>query len=458
MSIQVKMQFKPLTFVFSVCGLAGGLLLGVAGKVQAQAPYISPVTKSHVTFGDSGFTTYLDFSYISDDCHHNGSTSLTYSGDIEIPATANQNDPVGSWMEYYPDDWTCRRQFFYATTVPSMPVIPECGVYGNNLTGCWPQINTRLRHWLDGSVPAFTGYQVAGSVSIDGVTYTVYRKADWTGSHAMAGLGFVVRWETTINGTPYELPIDVGYAGDVYRRGVPVEVIWPNNHDAVYGIPNSNPPWYATNTKISFRMVLLDPGPENIQNSDNNDFYVTQKLNLARDHCQPKPNWPICEQTSQWSLEMIDFKANLNIRHQNPTCTAENLVVPMGNIPLTSFLTANAIGGETFFEIKLTCPRVIRRNMDYSLSASSGTSPNPNIGLVPLAGSSTATGVDVQILDASKTALALDTFHSAYTWAPGHTPVSEVKIPLYAQLRRKGNDTVMPGGYTAAATVLIQYP
>jgi len=64
----------------------------------------------------------------------------------------------------------------------------------------------------------------------------------------------------------------------------------------------------------------------------------------------------------------------------------------------------------------------------------------------------------VQILDASKTALALDTFHSAYIWAPGHTPVSELKIPLHAQLRRKGNDTVTPGGYTAAATVLIQYP
>jgi len=460
MSIQVKRSFKQRWFVFSVWGLVCGLVLGIAGAAQAQAPYIFPVTKAHVIFDDSGFTQYRDFSYISDNCQHQSATSLSYAGAIEIPATASQNDPVGPWIEYYPANWTCRRQFHYATTVPGQPVIPECSVYASDfdLKGCWPQINTRLRYWIDGTVPYATGYQTAGSVEIDGTTYTVYRKSDWTGSHAMAGLGFVVKWEATINGEPYALPIDVGYVGDVYRRGVPVEVTWPNNHDPVYGNLNSTPAWYVTNAKISFRMILLDPSPDNIQNSDNNEFYVTQKLNVARDHCQPHPDHFICEQSSHWSHEAITFTANLGIRHQNPTCTAENLTVPMGTIPLTSFLTTNAVAGETFFEIKLTCVRVIRRNLNYSLSASGGTSPDPANGLIPLASSSAATGVDVQILDASKTALALDTFHSAYTWAPGHTPVSELKIPLYAQLRRKGNDTVTAGGYTAAATVLIQYP
>jgi len=458
MSIQVKRLFKPRLFVFSVWGLVCGLVLGVAGTVEAQTAFVAPISKSYATYGNFSNNDYID---VQSDCNHGSglfAPPLIYAGTIEITESANQNSAIGPWMEITHPGWSCRRTFWYHSAYFPPTPLPECAAYPNDPdnptdTHCYPQVSTRTRHWLTGIIPASFVY--VQELAVDGDMYSVYRGSDWTGSHNLAGLGFVVKWEAVVTGTPVVLPVNFKATGEFYTRGPTVEVVWENQL-GLYGSPiGSN--YDVTDAKLSFRMILLAEGAESIKNSDGNIFVVTRRLNLGADNCQPDPNKPNCNAGSIATNQAIDVQANLNIRHQNPTCTAENLTVPMGSIPLTLFLTANAVGGETFFEIKLTCPRVIRRNVDYSLSASSGTSPNPNLGLVPLASSSTATGVDVQILDASKIALELDTFHSAYTWAPGHTPVSEVKVPLYAQLRRKGNDTVTPGAYTAAATVLIQY-
>jgi len=357
MSIQVKRSFKQRWFVFSVWGV----MLGFVGTVEAQFP-IPAISKQYATYGNFSNDNAINvFSH----CDHIAfNRNVVRSEEVEIPVSANQNDTVSPWIELSHSGWSCRRTFIYSNPYQPSQILPECAGH-NSMTNCWPVQNTRTRHWLTGIISSADFVRVQGTI-IDG--YTVYRGVDWVGSHNMAGLGFILKWETNVNGTLLEFPINLPLIGDIRIWGPTVEVNWMNQIAPNSGASTGSN-YEVTDTKVSFRIVLLDPNVANIKNSDNNIVPVTRGMTLGLDNCQPDPNKPNCDRSSSILSDSIDFTAYLNVRHQNPTCVAENLTVPMGTIPLTSFLTTNAVAGETFFEIKLTCARVIRRNLDYSLSA-----------------------------------------------------------------------------------------
>jgi len=450
MPIKVKISFFRRHFACGVCGL----VLGVVGAVAASdfRTNLQKLTASHGVG---------EFQHISIESLCNHSTPQVDSGleTIEVPVTAGPDDLLGDWIVLSHPGWSCFRQFRYGFP-GNTQALPLCAdpMHLNKNT-CYPPLETTLRHWLHGYV---SESQYVKDISVEGATYSVYRGSSWSGAHPMAGLGFILKYEANIAGNTLIFPIDVPSATGplgTFNYG-PYVSITHQNQILPSGSLNTGANYSVSDAKVSFRMVLIADSPDNIKNSDNNDFLVTYYFTLGVDNCGWHMVETFCVQASNMGGG-THFYAHLNIRHAAPTCDTPSVTVPMPTVPLTEFTATNAVSAhsQSPFTIKLiNCSYAIRRNVSYSLSASSGTSPDPSIGLVPLAGSSAAAGVDVQILDGNKTPLPLDTFHSAYAWAPGNPAISSLDINLYAQLRRRGDETVTPGPYEAAATVVIQYP
>jgi len=278
----------------------------------------------------------------------------------------------------------------------------------------------------------------------------------------MAPFGFIVRWSANINGDNLERPLSTdtpdptGVFG-LQEWGPSVDVIVPSQHTF------NNDDYQITDVTAAFRLVLLDASPANVNHSDGNTFYITQGLKSGMDNCAEFYTLVApCIFSDSGTFNSFSYQALVNIRRSMPTCTAEDVTVTFDPLVVDQFPQPGSVAGLRPFTVELkNCTHVF--NVGYKLfAASSGPpSPDPAMGLIPMNQSqSTATGVDVQVLDGNQDPHPLDELRMIYTWSGMGPPpvVPSLQIPLYAQLRRRGPPPVTAGDYKAAATVVIQYP
>jgi len=432
-------------------------ILGCAGGhgAWAQALEGTELERLEVTMGYQPSSE----TQIRSQCSALGATSMASAYTLNIPEMAQRGDLLSEWIPLTLPGWSCKRIMGIGGTAPGdlPPYAPEC----NNLSSkCNADgYMTKLRHWLRGNIP---NAQVYDKVVSDGEAYHVIRRSDWVPPHPMAGLGFIVKWEADVMGTPLTRVIGPGYPENLspaflHNYAPTADAIHPSQG------PFNNNNYLVTDARVSYRMVLLDANTEAIYNSDGNAFTLTQAFSLGGDHC----GWGVflpCELNySSFSNAFFEYTALLNLRRIMPTCSTDNVLVQFPPLSVTQFAQDNAANGLTAFALELkNCSSALRNNVVYRLSAapSGPPSPDPGNGLIPLDPmESTASGVDVQILDDNQAALALDTFHTAYTWGgPGSPQVTHLHIPLYAHVRRRGSTPVTGGEFKAAATFVMQYP
>jgi len=432
------------------------LALGCTGLNGAWAQALT-----QITMGDSilqGPHPGNSFK-IWNDCPNIGPATTTSAAQtINIPATAQQGELLNDWIEIISPGWSCHRYYLVGNESSSLP-LPVC----NGANQCWLDGHmTLLRHWLEGNIYP-TIAEPAGSVLSDGQLYRVFKNPAWNGAHPMAGFGFIVKWSANVNGTLLSRPLttDAPDPLDVFglqEWGPSVETIVPSQDTF-----NHND-YLVSDVSAAFRLVLLAPDTDAIQSSIGNLFPITSLLRLGMDNCAEFVTWTapcILSQNSSFT-HVYSYHANVSIRHSMPTCTVDNVLVPLPDLTINQLSQAGDVAGLTPFMIELkNCASAFRHHVVYKLSAASSgpPSPDPGNGLVPLnPAESSASGVDVQILDQAQLPHPLDTFRTAYTWGGTGSPsVNTLQIPLYAQLIRSGSAPLVGGTYKAAARFVFQY-
>lgn len=129
-----------------------------------------------------------------------------------------------------------------------------------------------------------------------------------------------------------------------------------------------------------------------------------------------------------------EFRIVNEVNFTSQTCTVSNINVPMGVQPASGFQGINTRMTPTAFAINLNnCPSGIN-SIKYRLDPTT-TIINPTKSVVTLQSSSTASGVGVQILDASSNPLPLgvDNVFSGYAATGGN-----YSIPLKAAYYQTG--------------------
>lgn len=133
-------------------------------------------------------------------------------------------------------------------------------------------------------------------------------------------------------------------------------------------------------------------------------------------------------------LRVTFFRNSTKVVITQQTCTVSNINVPMGVQPASGFQGINTRMTPTAFAINLNnCPSGIN-SIKYRLDPTT-TIINPTKSVVTLQSSSTASGVGVQILDASSNPLPLgvDNVFSGYAATGGN-----YSIPLKAAYYQTG--------------------
>jgi len=391
-------------------------------------------------------------------CDAIGATETTSTAQtITIFPNAQQGDLLHDWIPISLPGWRCHRYYQVGSNGTGLQ-LPICG----GQSTCYVDgVLTYMRHWLEGYLSPAHAVQ-AGTVNSDGHSYRVFQNPAWTGSHPMAPFGFIVRWSANINGDDLERPVSTeapdptGVFG-LQEWGPSVDTIVPSQHTF------NNNDYQITEVTAAFRLVLLDASPANVNNSDGNLFYITQGLRSGMDNCAQFYTLSApCIFSDSGTFNSFSYQALVNIQRSMPTCTAEDVTVTFDTLVTDQFPQQGSVAGLRPFTVELkNCTHAF--NIGYKLlAATSGPpSPDPTLGLIPLnQGQSTATGMDVQVLDDNQDPHPLDDLRIIYSWSGQGPPpaVPSLQIPLYAQLRRRGAPLVTPGHYTAAATVVIEYP
>jgi len=432
------------------------LMLGCLGISGAWAQALN-----HITVADAlaGGPHPGDAFKIWNVCNAIGATETTSAPQtISIPEAAQQGDLLGDWIPISLPGWRCHRFYLVGSNGTGLQ-LPICG----GQSTCYVDGSlTYMRHWLEGYIRPTDAIQ-EGTLNSEGHPYRVFRHPAWTGTHPMAHFGFIIRWSANINGQYLERPVSADAPDPTGVFGLQE---WGPSRDAI--VPSQNPfnsnDYQVTDVTAAFRLVLLAPGSDNIVNSDGNTFPITRGLRSGMDNCAEFVSLPApCIFSDSGTFNSFTYHAVVNIRHSMPTCTTDDVTVKFDTLTVDQFPQPGSVAGLRPFTVELkNCSSAIRRNVGYKLfAASSGPpSPDPAMGLIPLNQSqSTATGVDVQVLDEYQNPHPLDELRTIYTWGgPGSPVVTGLQIPLHAQLRRRGAAPVTGGNYRAAATLVIQYP
>lgn len=127
------------------------------------------------------------------------------------------------------------------------------------------------------------------------------------------------------------------------------------------------------------------------------------------------------------------------------TAATANQTVSMRTANSSTLAATGAVSGKTPFSIALTCQSGVKVNVTFSSAA--GASGVDSV----VKSTGTATGIGIQLLDASDAPIALDQAHKVVESTSGNTT-----IPFFAQYYRLSGGTAT-GTVQAAATYTMSY-
>ncbi len=152
-------------------------------------------------------------------------------------------------------------------------------------------------------------------------------------------------------------------------------------------------------------------------------------------------------------LNVVDMVLANDIAVKAAACTTPDVTIPLGDHLQSEFTGVNSFSSSTSFNIALTnCPAGMK-SVTYRIDPTT-TVLNASKSVVALDGSSTATGVGVQLLDGTGAVFPLSTVKtfSGYVTSTG----GSYTIPLRARYYQTAA-AITPGPANTSMTVTMQY-
>lgn len=176
-------------------------------------------------------------------------------------------------------------------------------------------------------------------------------------------------------------------------------------------------------------------------------------LNVARAAPGMRPTAPIVGSPSTLLSSYTVSFSTPNVQIVNGSCTTPDVSIPLGTFSTVGFTGVGHTTTNVGFNISVNnCPAGLN-SVQYRIDPTT-TVVNSSQSVVALDSSSTATGVGVQLLNNSGTALPLSSYQtfSGYSSSTG----GSYTIPLKARYYQT-TSTVGPGPANTSMTVTMQY-
>jgi major type 1 subunit fimbrin (pilin) len=349
--------------------LAIGLLvlLGYGGSANAEGLYVSCAR-------NSGYYQYFD------------------TATIEIGKDSAVGDVIGPWI----------------------------GSYNATAWNCTP--NSSYQQPVQFSVQGYPPYTTRNTIVVDGQTYMLYNTTVKT------GLGYIVRWRYTLNGTTtnwqpltistggqqtHSESITVNYTGNRFYLGVDAQVRF-----------------VKTTTGLTAGAIpLFDP------------IYL-RHLQTYNGSAAP----------GDLTYMIAQFKSGGTIA-SGGTCTTPNVNVDLPEASVSQFSGAGSVAGRKAFNLTFNqCPAGLS-SIGYSFAATTKVLDATN-GVVAPNSTSTASGVGIQLLRGNNTPVTFDTIYLLDNYDA--SAKANYTVPMQAGLFQVGN-TVTAGTANTAITFTLNY-
>ncbi|UAN46428.1 type 1 fimbrial protein [Serratia sp. JSRIV001] len=334
------------------------------------------------------------------DCLRNGGNYYQFfnTTTIQVGNNAQVGDLLGTWINSSdPVAWNCTPVVFsYPNAVVQM------------------------------STQGYPPYTVWGSKNVDGSTYTVYNTT------VKAGLGYVVRWRYTINGTT--------------SAWQPLTIAQGGQQDSTTSVTTSN-----TNGSFTFGVdvqVLF------VKTTTALTAGTTSAFDPIYVRWKQVSNTVVGTQVGSGTYMIADFQPGNLITLTGGTCTTPNVPVNLPEVGRNQFIGIGTSGGLTPFVLKFNNCSSGMNLVQYSFTPTTSVANAAN-GVVMLDSSSTATGVGMQLLLNPTTPVTFGTTYPLTSYNPAVSN-GNYTLPLYAGLYQTGTG-VTPGLVKSSITFTASY-
>lgn len=334
-----------------------------------------------------------------DNCERGGGNVYQYfpATTVYLGRDAAVGDVVGPWTAASASPgWTCTRRTGYAGT----------------------QVQV--------SVQGYPPYDRLGTVSHDGDTYGYYRLGDTS-----AALAYIARWRAIVDGQPTDwtpLTVAAGVqqdpssyatvtkaAGETYSIVVETQIRFVKRTNALVA---------------GYQQNIVDP------------IYVRHYQKVGSSTSAGGGSYRI----SQMTARTASFEGG-------GTCTTPDVNVQLQDAPVSEFSGVGSTVFPTPFNIAFNnCPPGLA-SVSYSFAATTSVL-NQASGVVALDSNSTASGVGIQLLTASGSAVKFGESYALSSYDPAST--ASYTVPMQAAYYQTAN-TMTAGRASTAVTFTVNY-
>ncbi|MEJ0230742.1 fimbrial protein (plasmid) [Klebsiella michiganensis] len=236
---------------------------------------------------------------------------------------------------------------------------------------------------VENKVQGYPPYTKIGTISLDGDSYSWYALGG-----ASPALGYIIRWRAVIDGEYTEWTPLTSNAG-VYQ-----------NPDSTVSITKSTGESYTIGVETQLRFVkrtsaLVAGYSQRIVDA----IYVRPQLTYNSTTILTGAN-----RLSQMTAGTATFEGG-------GTCTTPDVTVTLPDTPVSEFTGIGSTAAQTAFELAFNnCPAGLS-SIDYSFATTTSMLDSTQ-GVVALSSDSTASGVGIQLLSESGSAIQMETSYS----------------------------------------------
>lgn len=318
------------------------------------------------------------------------------SATVQVGKDAAVGDVLGTWVSSRnPTAWTCSHRTGYQNyTVPV-------------------------------AVQGYPPYDRLGTVQVDGQTYNIYITA------VKKGLGYIARWRYTVKGKTSDwYPLTV--ARGIYQT--PAELITVTGDGSTWSL--------GVDVQIRF-----------VKTADT----LTAGSSPAFDpiYMRHYQTYGGITSVGSGTYMIADYRArSLNISTTGGTCTTSDVSVNLPPVNRADFRGVGYTAARTDFNLNFTkCPSGLA-SISYLFTPTTAIMDNTN-GVFAMSGTSTASGVGIQLLNDKNIPLLFNTAYLLKEYNPNKVNANYT-VPLRAGLYQT-EENVTSGNVSGAVTFTLTY-
>jgi len=322
-------------------------------------------------------------------------------------------------------------QYFPGTAVLLPNTTPVGGVFGPWITSsdsaawrCTPLASMASGNTLSLSVQGYPPYVREGNVVVDGDTYAVYQTNDAT-------LAYIARWRFSARGQMSDWqPLTIHPGGQ-------------QDHPESFSIPYNGGQSFNLGVDVQIRFVKrtgsLSPGVVTIVDP----MYVRHSQRLSSG----------LTSVGSGTYRIAQLKPSTVNIVAGGTCTTPDVHVELPPVPASTFSGLGTIASTTPFSLNFrNCPAGLNR-LGYSFAPTTSVLNAAN-AVVALDGTSTASGVGIQLANGQGVPINFGTIYTLSNYNPNQ--IRNYSVPLEASLFQT-DPTVSGGSVSSAVTFTLDY-